>query len=196
MRALVTGAGGFVGRRLSEALVEAGWEVTAASPELGAPWVEPRMAGAVQWLRTDVRNADDVALAMDSEPDVIFHLAGVTFIPGAQDDPGLACEVNVVGVTRLLGEVRRRKRAGTLDPLVIVVGSAEQYGRHPESELPLTETARQQPLNVYAATKAAQEVMALEAYRSEGVRVLVTRSFNHSGGGQSEHFLLPALVRR
>jgi GDP-4-dehydro-6-deoxy-D-mannose reductase len=51
-------------------------------------------------------------------------------------------------------------------------------------------------MSVYAASKAAQEVVALEAARSEGVRVVATRSFNHSGPGQPDEFLLPALVHR
>jgi len=88
------------------------------------------------------------------------------------------------------------KKVGVLDPAVLVVGSAEQYGRHERSELPLTEDAEQRPLTVYAATKAAQEVVALEAFRSEGVRVVAVRSFNHSGAGQAPTFLLPSLVAR
>jgi GDP-4-dehydro-6-deoxy-D-mannose reductase len=78
----------------------------------------------------------------------------------------------------------------------VVVGSAEQYGRHDPGEMPLREEAAQRPLNVYAASKAAQEVVALEAFRSDGVRVIATRSFNHSGAGQTPRFLMPALVGR
>jgi GDP-4-dehydro-6-deoxy-D-mannose reductase len=92
--------------------------------------------------------------------------------------------------------VRVRRRVGVLDPAVLVVGSAEQYGRHDRAELPLAEDAEQRPLTVYAATKAAQEVLALEAFRSEGVRVIPVRSFNHSGIGQAPSFLLPSLVAR
>jgi GDP-4-dehydro-6-deoxy-D-mannose reductase len=120
----------------------------------------------------------------------------VTFVPDAADDPGATAEVNVVAAARLLGVVRQRRRAGTLDPVVVVVGSAEQYGRHDATELPLVETAEQRPHTVYAATKVAQEAMALEAFRTDGVRVIVTRSFNHSGPGQNPRLLLPALVRR
>jgi GDP-4-dehydro-6-deoxy-D-mannose reductase len=102
----------------------------------------------------------------------------------------------VTGTVRLLSEVRARRRAGTLDPVILIVGSGEQYGRHEPAELPLRETAEQRPLTVYAASKAAQEVAALQACRSDGARVAATRSFNHSGPGQLERFLLPALVRR
>jgi GDP-4-dehydro-6-deoxy-D-mannose reductase len=200
MRALVTGAAGFVGQWLCRALLAEGWQVTGATLEASPnnPLLTPEEQRAVSWVMADVRRAADIRAALDAaqSPDAIFHLAGVSFVPGAASDPGLTCEVNVVAAARLLGEVRVRRRAGVLDPVVVVVGSAEQYGRHEPADLPLSESAEQRPLTVYAASKAAQEVFALEAYRSEGVRVVATRSFNHSGAGQAQHFLLPALVRR
>jgi GDP-4-dehydro-6-deoxy-D-mannose reductase len=148
-------------------------------------------------MPADVRDVADLARALDaSRPDAIFHLAGIAFVPAAAADPGETYETNVLGAVRLLAEVSRRRRAGELDPVVVVVGSGEQYGRHPISELPLTEGAAQWPLSVYAASKAAQEIAALEVARAEGVRVVATRSFNHSGPGQARQFLLPALVAR
>ncbi len=200
MRALVTGAAGFVGQWLVRDLLVAGHQVTGLTP------VDPSEAATllstdeqadVDWLMGDVRRTDDVRRALDiAPPDVVFHLAGVSSVTTANSDPGAATEVNVVGAARLLGEVRVRRRVGVLDPAVVIVGSGEQYGRHDKSELPLTEDAEQRPLTVYAATKAAQEVLALEAFRSEGVRVVATRSFNHSGPGQAPGYLLPSLVRR
>jgi GDP-4-dehydro-6-deoxy-D-mannose reductase len=189
-RALITGAAGFVGRWLTRALVEQGWDVTGAA-------LEPPADDTVRWVAGDVRDPAHLAAALDaSTPDAIFHLAGVTFVPAAGNDPGATAEVNVVAAARLMGLVRQRRRAGTLDPVLLVTGSAEQYGKHDDSELPLRETAEQRPHTVYAATKVAQEAVALEAWRSDGVRVVGTRSFNHSGPGQAPHFLLPALVSR
>jgi GDP-4-dehydro-6-deoxy-D-mannose reductase len=194
VRALVTGAGGFVGQWLVRALLARGDDVTATALS------SPAGGGAgegVRWLVGDVRDAAHLEAALDAaRPDVIVHLAGVTFVPHAAEDPGVAVEVNVAATARLLGLVRRRRRAGTLDPVVVVVGSAEQYGRHDAEELPLREDAEQRPHTVYAATKVAQEAVALEAFRSEGVRVLAARSFNHSGRGQQSRFLLPGLVAR
>ena len=75
--------------------------------------------------------------------------------------------------------------------MVVVVGSGEQYGRHDAAEMPLARTAAQQPMGVYAASKAAQEVLALEAHRTGGVRVIAVRPFNHTGPGQSPNFVVP-----
>jgi GDP-4-dehydro-6-deoxy-D-mannose reductase len=200
VRALVTGAAGFVGQWLVRDLLAAGHEVTGLTPvdpSSAATLLSTDEQGDVDWLMGDVRRADDVRRALDvATPDVVYHLAGVSSVTTANSDPGAAADVNVVGAARLLGEVRVRRRVGVLDPAVVIVGSAEQYGRHDKSELPLAEDAEQRPLTVYAATKAAQEVLALEAFRSEGVRVVATRSFNHSGPGQAPGYLLPSLVRR
>ena len=202
-RALVTGAAGFVGRWLIARLAEEGWDVTASAlrlpgdgdaPAHGAP---PAVPPGVRWMLGDVRDGAHLGAVLDAaRPDAVFHLAGVTFVPAAGDDPGLATEVNVVAAARLLGQVRARRAAGALDPVVLVTGSAEQYGRHEDAELPLAETAEQRPHTVYAATKVAQEALALQAWRTDGLRVVCTRSFNHSGPGQNPRFLLPALATR
>ncbi|HVA56740.1 MAG TPA: GDP-mannose 4,6-dehydratase [Gemmatimonadaceae bacterium] len=197
-RALVTGGGGFVGQWIGRALLGQGWEVYAAGVGTpGARVLSRTEHQAIHWLTMDVRSRQDVAGALDeSRPDAVLHLAGISYLPSAADAPAEAWSVNVLGAVTLLSEVTRRRAVGALDPRVLVVGSAQQYGRHDAAELPLSETAEQRPLTVYAASKAAQEIAALQAFRADGVQVLTTRSFNHSGVGHDDHFLLPALVRR
>lgn len=199
MRALVTGAAGFVGQWLCAALVARGDDVTGTALDTTAPMPRASVAGSlegVRWRRADLRDREDIAAVLDeARPEVVFHLAGVTFVPAATADPGLAYEVNVVGPARLLGDIGARKAAGNIDPVVVVVGSGEQYGRHAEESV-LREDAPQRPLSVYGATKAAQEVAALQAWRATGLRVVCARSFNHTGVGQPDHMLVPALVRR
>ena len=198
-RAFITGASGFVGPWLCQALLEAGWEVTAGAhgpPEaslVGPPDFDPR---SVSWVPCDVRRSDELSrVIVQAAPDAIFHLAAVSFVPDASADPGAALEVNVAGAARLVAAVGAMRDAGTLDPTVLVVGSGLQYGAHPRECMPLREDAPQEPRDVYAASKVAQEQLALAAWRGGGVRVIATRSFNHSGPGQPPHFLLPRLVR-
>ncbi len=198
-KALVTGAAGFAGQWLCRDLARHGWLVTGTSltGEPGPGILSPEDHALVSWRREDLRDAGAVHAALDAaEPDTVFHLAGVAFVPDAGDDPMLAFDVNVGTAVRLLREVRERRAAGTLDPVVLLVGSGEQYGRHDALTMPLGEEVECRPCTLYAATKMAQEVFALEAFRSDGIRVLCTRSFNHSGRGQQKSFLLPALVDR
>lgn len=180
-------------------MLERGWAVTAAGigTPVGAEILDADQRAAVRWVPMDVTKQDEIASAVaDEPPDVVLHLAAVSHVPDATRNPGYAYEVNTVGTVRVLAEVARLRRAGQADPVVLVVGSAEQYGRHELSEMPLSEDAVQRPLTLYAASKVAQEVAALQAFRSEGLRVICTRSFNHSGAGQSGNFLLPSLVNR
>ena len=199
MRALVTGAAGFAGQWLCRELLHSGWDVwgTRLEEDLPDGALDARARDTVRWWSGDLRRAEAAHEALDaSTPDAIFHLAGIAHVPSANADPGGTLEVNVIVASRLLGDVRVRRTAGTLDPVVVIAGSGEQYGRHADAELPLRESAEQRPMGVYAASKAAQEVLALEAHRAGGVRVIAARPFNHSGPGQSPNFVIPALVRR
>lgn len=198
-RALVTGGNGFVAQWAIRAMLERGWQVTAAGigrrPD--APVLTSEEQSAVSWREVDVTSQAELATIVDeARADVVLHLAAVSHVPDALRNPGRAYEVNVVGTVRLLAELRRHRHAGTGDPTVLIVGSAEQYGRHELNEMPLHEQAEQRPLTLYAASKVAQEVAALQAFRSDGVRVVCTRSFNHSGVGHDARFLLPSLVAR
>ena len=196
--ALVTGGGGFVGQWLARGLLGRGHGVVSLSLHSPAPGIlSASELEEVEWRHGDVRDADVVRHAIEQvRPDTIYHLAGLSFIPEARDAPATTYEINVLGAVRLLAATAALKAAGKLDPIVLVVGSATQYGRHDATEMPLDETSEQRPHDVYAASKAAQEIAALQMARAEGVRVICTRSFNHSGVGHAQHFLLPALVRR
>ncbi len=200
-KALVTGAAGFVGQWLCRALLRRGWSVTGTT--IGTP-PAPGILGAeeladIRWRGIDLRPGVDrrgLAGLLDRErPDAVFHLAAIAFVPAANEDPMRALDTNVTAAVRLVEAMRQQRAAGTLDPVLLVIGSAEQYGRH-EAHAPLAEEHDQRPRTFYAATKCAQESFALAAARADGLRVVATRSFNHSGRGQAAEFLLPSLVRR
>jgi GDP-4-dehydro-6-deoxy-D-mannose reductase len=199
VRALVTGAAGFAGQWLCRELLHSGWDVWGARLDDALPdgALDANAAKTVRWWEGDLRAAGAAHEMIDaSKPDAIFHLAGIAHVPSANADPAGTLDVNVIVASRILGDVRTRRGAGSLDPVVVVVGSGEQYGRHSAAEMPLTESAAQNPMGVYAASKAAQEVLALESHRTGGVRVIAVRPFNHTGPGQSPNFVIPALVRR
>jgi GDP-4-dehydro-6-deoxy-D-mannose reductase len=196
---LVTGAGGFVGQWLIRALIERGERVTGFT--LGTPStigvLTTQQRERVNWIEGDICDTRAVENAIhESEPNAVYHLAGVTFVPAAGTDPAATYEVNTIGVARLLAAVARRGASGAAPPRVLVVGSAEQYGPHDPSECPLVETVAQKPATVYAASKAAQEIIALQAFSGFSIPVIATRSFNHSGRGQEPRFLLPGLIQR
>ena len=180
-------------------MLKQGWVVTAAGRDVPPPIsiLGEDEAGKVIWRSMDITRQEEVAATVEHAcADVVIHLAGISHVPDAANDPGYAYEVNAVGTVRLLAELRHQRATGASDPSVIIVGSAEQYGRHELNEMPLHEDVTQRPLTLYAASKVAQEIAAQQAWRSDGMRIICTRSFNHSGIGHASHFLLPGLVRR
>lgn len=199
-RALVTGASGFVGRWLTRALRTHDVSVTALGfgPELETARAEADAdrGPSMTWMEGDLRDdrfVQDVVHA--ARPDFVVHLAAISHVPTATSDPGMAWEVNVTATARLLHHLGQARVDGAVDPTILLVGSAEQYGSR-LSAAPVTEDAEQAPRTVYAATKAAQEILGRQLWRSTGLSVLFARSFNHSGRGQPPNFLLPALASR
>jgi GDP-4-dehydro-6-deoxy-D-mannose reductase len=201
VKALVTGAGGFVGQWLCRALLRRGWTVTGTTlgfaPEPGI--LDPAELMLMHWRAINLRPGTDrrtLGALLDRErPDAIFHLAAIAFVPAAGDDPIAALDTNVAAAVRLVEAMRDLRDGGGPDAKLLVIGSAEQYGRHDDGRA-LRETDDCQPRTFYAATKCAQEHFALAGARYDGLKVIATRSFNHSGRGQADSFLLPALTRR
>ncbi|MDB4871658.1 MAG: NAD-dependent epimerase/dehydratase [Gemmatimonadales bacterium] len=199
MSSLVTGAGGFVGQWLIRSLLSRHERVTGFTfdPPVDNGILSAEQRKAVDWVEGDIRDTRSIEAALDrSAPDAIYHLAGITFVPQAGADPAAAYEVNTLGAARLISAVVRTRDAGKISPRILMVGSAEQYGAHDRVDGPLKESAPQKPVTVYAASKAAQEIIGLQAFNGLGIDVIATRSFNHSGPGQEKRFLLPGIVDR
>ncbi|HUL03879.1 MAG TPA: GDP-mannose 4,6-dehydratase [Gemmatimonadales bacterium] len=191
MKALVTGADGFVGTWVVRRLLADGWEVTGG--------VQParlgRDAGAgAEWVPLEVTDADSVRRCMARPFDAVIHLAAVASVSDAAGDPGQAWEVNAAGTARLVEAIVAAKRAGTADPLLLVVSTGEVYGRGDAT--PRRETDPAAPCSSYAASKLGAEVAALEGWRRAGVRTVVVRAFPHTGPGQDPRFVVPAFVQR
>jgi len=175
VRALVTGGRGFVARWLTAHLTAEGDDVTAVDVE------------------TDVTDEEAVDRAMErSHPDAVYHLAARAHVGESWREPLEVLRVNVLGTAAVLSAARRAAPEST----VLVVSSAEVYGTLTPEELPVGEGAPLRPATPYAASKAAAEQVALQAWRGYGQRTVVVRPFNHVGPGQAPTFAVPALARR
>ncbi|MFN8650483.1 MAG: GDP-mannose 4,6-dehydratase [Gemmatimonadales bacterium] len=191
MKILVTGAAGFVGQVLVPRLLAAGHAVTGTH----LPGETVPAMGPVRWLPLDLRSNDSVAAAVADRPDAVMHLAAVASGAEARKDPGLAWEVNSGGTARIAEALGGFRARGDADPLFLVVSTAEVYGATTEARL-RTEADPVAPVSPYAASKAGAELAALETARRTGLRVIIARSFPHTGPGQTDRYVVAAFAKR
>jgi len=178
VNALVTGAGGFVGHHLVTHLQACGDDVVAVDRH-----GERTM---------DVTDLDDVVRTFRTvRPDAVYHLAALSHVGESWDAPTAAFRVNAEGTLNVLTAAR-----DTGVSRVLVVGSSEEYGARPAGETPITETTALRPMTPYGAAKVASDYLALQAFLGDGLATVRVRPFNHTGPGQSDRFLVPALARR
>lgn len=186
MRALVTGADGFVGLHLCAELEARGVEVVAgARPLDGMRGDVPIELGDCEQLRRVIR---------EIQVDVVYHLAAQAFVPRATADPLETYETNILGTARLVEAIRLLPE-GTR-PRLLFTSSGEVYGAHARAELPIGEGALPMPATPYAASKLAGEAIVLSSAKTYGFPAVVTRSFNHIGPGQSDRFVVAGFARR
>jgi GDP-4-dehydro-6-deoxy-D-mannose reductase len=187
-RALVTGCNGFVGRLLVARLKDGGFDVRGVdrgdtSEELGA--------GA--YLAGDLTDADFVGRVIrDEKIDCIVHLAAQASVKRSFDEPAGTLSD---GTTPALHILEYLRSTGT-KARVLLVGSADEYGNVDLQRMPIPETQAVNPTSPYALAKAIQNQYGVMFRALYGVDTVMTRSFNHTGPGQREDFVLASFARQ
>lgn len=186
--ALITGAAGFVGRHLvADVERETNWRT------LGLARRATELGSRTRVLACDLTDAPLVERVIERHrPDFVFHLAAQSYVPKSVATPNATISNNVNGQLNVLESLRR---AGT-DPVIVVIGSAEEYGLAPPEAMPLTEDQPFRPASPYGVSKIAQDMLGLQYYLAHGLRVIRMRPFNHFGPGQSDRFVLSSFSRQ
>jgi len=190
----VTGADGFIGSHLAEALVAAGAEVTALAQYNSfdsAGWLDdltPEVRACMTIRRGDVRDAAFVRQELVGQ-DIVFHLAALIAIPHSYVAPGSYVDCNIHGTLNVLEAVRRNS-VGRM----IHTSTSEVYGTALFN--PITEEHPLQGQSPYSASKIGADMMAESYARSFGCPVLILRPFNTYGPRQSERAVIPTVIRQ
>lgn len=187
MRALVIGAAGFVGKYLVEHLLEQGDEVFAGTMKEPVPLL-PSTTFPVDI--TDPVSTSE--LIQRARPDVVYHLAGISFVPEAEANFDKALLVNVGGTANVL----RQAHLFSKQTRVLFVSSAEVYGQVQQSDLPIRESTPLRPANNYSLSKRMAELVAERYERQGALKCTVVRPFNHIGPGQDSRFVASSFAQQ
>lgn len=189
---VVTGAGGFIGSHLAEALVEEGARVRAL-----IHYNAQGSVGALKFLHSDVLRSLEIVAGDVRDPyavralvqgaEVVFHLAALIGIPYSYIAPASYVSTNVQGTVNILEAARAEGVAR-----VVVTSTSETYGT--AQYTPIDERHPAVAQSPYAATKIAADQLALSYHRSFALPVTIVRPFNTFGPRQSERAIVPTIV--
>lgn len=185
-RVLVTGANGFAGFHLCEALLKRGAKIAA----FVRPGRLENIAGlkGVKIVRGDVLDYQSL-LNATKHVDVAFHLAALTLIPETRAVIANTFSVNSMGTLNFLMAIKENKvKKG------VYVSTCHVYGK-PE-KLPITEENIPRPIDIYSASKLTGEHLCTSFIEMFGVDVSISRAFNHFGSRQRGEFLIPSVMTK
>jgi GDP-4-dehydro-6-deoxy-D-mannose reductase len=179
-RVLITGATGFVGSHMADLLVYKGdvnlfatkrWHHTVFQNVIA-------IKDKITWIDCDLTDAIATReMIKQVQPDEIYHFAAESFVSPSWLHPEHYMRANYLGTLNLLDSIHQQG----LKTRILIPGSGEEYGEVLESELPITAKTQLKPVNPYAVSKIAQDLIGYVYFKSYGVNVIRVRAFNHEG---------------
>ena len=186
-KVLIFGVSGFVGKYLVDNLVEHGYEVIGTDCIFASGEVVIRLN---RFECMDILDAGAVyELVQKHRPDYIVNLAAISSVASSWKIPQKTINVNLYGTLNILEAVRQIG----IDTKILLIGSSEEYA------ISIGQISEEHDINAnnpYGISKVAQENFA-KIYREEyGLKIVNTRTFNHTGIGQSEQFAIPSFIKQ
>ncbi len=213
---LITGALGFVGIHLTRTLLRAGVPVIGAGRHnatnpLPAQVADFTQQGPVDFLPGAVLYAGEdgeflylpcaledatavTELVTFLQPAMIYHLAAQSSAGLSFREPVDTFNSNVNGTLNLLEAMRSLPPSQR--PIMLSVGSCEEYGPHPDAAHPLTENTPLNPISPYAVSKVTQTLLCRQYVRAWDLPIITVRAFSHTGPGQDTRFAFPSFARQ
>lgn len=191
-KVLVTGAGGFIGSHLVEALVKSGASVRAfvrynSRGDSGMlRWTPPEIIRALEIVGGDLRDQAAVRKAVEGRH-FVFHLGALISIPYSYLHPVEVAEVNLIGTLNVLMACRE-----TGIERLIHTSTSEVYGT--AQHIPIEEVHPLHAQSPYSASKIGADKLAESFYCSYGLPVVTVRPFNTYGPRQSTRAVIPTII--
>jgi GDP-4-dehydro-6-deoxy-D-mannose reductase len=193
MRVLLTGATGFAGGYLAEALTARGVEVIGLSRRGEWPACWRHLAGRVALRACDLADRSRVeAVLQDVQPGQVYHLAGYASTGRSYRESDEAWTGNLTATRNLFEAIH----AWHGRPRILQVSSGLVYGEAPTPDQLVGEDAPLRPVSPYAASKAAADLAGYQYGRAHGLEVVRVRPFNHIGPRQSPDFAVSHFARQ
>ena len=186
---VVTGADGFIGSHLTEALLREGCHVKALAQYNSFNnwgWLEGIRNPELEIVTGDVRDPN-FCRTLVKGADTVFHLAALIAIPYSYVAPDSYVDTNVKGTLNICQAV---KDEGT--PRLLVTSTSEVYGT--ARYVPIDEKHPKQPQSPYSATKIGADAIALSFHNAFDMNVTVVRPFNTYGPRQSARAIMPTII--
>lgn len=181
IKALVIGATGFVGSYLIEEIKN------SLLCDIIATNLEREMIyqNNIILKKLDILDYNSVfSLINENKPEYIFHLAAQSSVSLAWKNPELTADININGSLNILEAVKNID----YNPKILMIGSGEEYGYI--EKVPIVEETPLKPGNIYAVTKACQNMISKVYCKAYDMKVIMVRSFNHIGPNQSSTFVI------
>ncbi len=193
-KVFVTGADGFIGSHLCEALVYKGYKVKAlvAYNSFGnIGWLENvdrKIKSSLEVIAGDIRDRDFIH-KNTKNINTIFHLASLIAIPYSYNAPQSYIDTNIMGMLNIL-------QAGLRNSCerIISTSTSEVYGT--AKKIPITEEHPIQPQSPYAASKISADYLLESFVLSFGLPAVILRPFNTYGPRQSERAIISSIIRQ
>jgi len=191
LKILITGIAGFVGKHLVRYLVkDKDNEILGIDLKLDNFSINNFIAGELQSkikvLEVDIKDKKSVEdIIKKFKPQQIYHLAAQSSVNFSWENPIETFRINVFGGINILESIKNYCPACK----ILVVCTAEEYGKMDEERKAINEDFKIYPSNPYAISKSALDFFSTTYYKAYNIAVFISRSFNHIGPGQSERFV-------